>query len=66
MLPQDWPFYLRLNRDPHINRYIRDVEDEAILQQKFAARSHFEHFFAGDWLSLTLEFNGEAVGLMGL
>lgn len=66
MHADDWPLFLRLNRDQHINRYIRDIEDEAILLQKFSARCHCEDFFAGDWLSLTIELNGEAVGLMGL
>ncbi|WP_417761950.1 GNAT family N-acetyltransferase [Shewanella sp.] len=66
MLAQDWPLFLRLNRDPEVNRFIRDIESEDILQQKFSARCFCEDFFAGDWLSLTIMYGDDAVGLMGI
>ncbi|MCH1919310.1 GNAT family N-acetyltransferase [Shewanella sp. A3A] len=66
MQQQDWPLFWRLNCDPEINRFIRDVESKTVLQQKFTARCQCEDFFAGDWLSLTIMLDNRAIGLMGL
>ncbi|KFZ38038.1 hypothetical protein HR45_05880 [Shewanella mangrovi] len=66
MCEADWPLFLRLNSDKHINRYIRDVEPEPMLREKFQARCAGEDFYVDDWLSFTLELNGEPIGLMGL
>ncbi|QSX34931.1 GNAT family N-acetyltransferase [Shewanella avicenniae] len=66
MCKTDWPLFFRLNADAEINRYIRDVEPEAMLREKFLARCAGEDFYLDDWLSFTIELNGEPIGLMGL
>lgn len=66
MQQHDWSLFLRLNRDHEVNRFIRDIESEEVLQQKFVARCYCEDFFVDDWLSLTIMLGANAVGLMGI
>ncbi|MCL1074961.1 GNAT family N-acetyltransferase [Shewanella dokdonensis] len=67
MVESDWPAFLRLNQDQQLNQYIREVDTEAVLWERFKQRSKGLSAGCGEWISLVVEStSGDFLGLMGI
>lgn len=67
MAAPDWPIFLRLNQDQQLNQYIREVDTEDVLQERFKQRCKGLDIECGEWISLVVEsVSGDFIGLMGI
>ncbi|QUN07617.1 GNAT family N-acetyltransferase [Shewanella yunxiaonensis] len=56
-----------MNQDPHLNRYIREVDTAEVLLDKFQQRSKGMQARCGEWMSLVVEsVAGDFIGFMGI
>ncbi|QHM72496.1 GNAT family N-acetyltransferase [Mixta intestinalis] len=65
---EDWPFFLALNQDPEVMRYVCDVRDaETIRREAFEVRLLPWHPSSQHWLCLTIQEKGtgQPVGVTG-
>lgn len=64
----DWQDFLSIHRDPELNRFVRQPESVALLNDKFQQRLAPWIYESGDWLTLVIETiaSGEFIGFTGL
>ena len=65
--PDDWPFFLELQQNPSVLRYVSAPRTEAELARRFEARLAPWDKEADDWLTLLIELTatGARIGLHG-
>jgi RimJ/RimL family protein N-acetyltransferase len=64
---QDWPFFLRLQQDPVVMRYVSDGRKEAEIRQIFNSRLVKWELHSRHWLCLAMrdKNNGTPIGFTG-
>nr|WP_280117345.1 GNAT family protein [Shewanella aestuarii] len=64
---KDWPSFLAIQQNEAVNQYIRAIDSESVIKQKFAQRLIPWRYESGDWLTLVIETSDtkEFVGLIG-
>ena len=60
--PADWPFFLMLQQNPQVMRYVADNRSESEIRETFDSRLHPWSPGASHWLCLVVRGTLEKIG----